>query len=58
MGMLAHTSCGAVVVMLTCGNATDQYVLVQVRKFELSDIIEACDEFCRDQHGSRFIQVT
>jgi hypothetical protein len=30
---------------------------VQVRKFELVDILEACDEFCRDQHGSRFIQV-
>jgi len=26
------------------------------RKFELRDVIDCCEEFCRDQHGSRFIQ--
>jgi len=36
----------------------EEFRTSKVRKFELRDIIDHCDEFCRDQHGSRFIQVS
>lgn len=34
----------------------EEFRASKLRNFELRDIVEHCDEFCRDQHGSRFIQ--
>jgi hypothetical protein len=34
----------------------EEFRASKLRNFELADIVEHCDEFCRDQHGSRFIQ--